>query len=362
MSIGIILIAFFSIIALLVLHEFGHFITAKRFGVRVEEFGVGYPPRLIGKKFGETLYSINLLPFGAFVKIYGEEGGIEDYRSFTGKPLWQRALIILGGVVSFWIISFILLSIVFGMGVSQAVPDAAEEGIKNPRVQIMGVSPDSPAKEAGLEPGDVVKKISFEGEEFLISKVKDIQSLSEKYKGKEIALEIERGGNIFSAFLMPRVSPPPGEKEIGVELIRVAEKSFPWWQAPIKGAETTANLTVSVIAGLGMVLESLAGGGGLPEGVQLVGPVGVGSMIARAAEVGIGYFLYFIALISVYLAVFNILPIPALDGGKLVFLAIEKIKGSAVNPKVEQGITAGFFVVLLILMIVVTTQDISRII
>ncbi|GAH75098.1 unnamed protein product, partial [marine sediment metagenome] len=112
----IILIVFISLIGLIILHEFGHFAIAKKFGVRVEEFGIGYPPRIFGKKIGETLYSLNLLPFGAFVKIYGEEGGIESAHSFTGKPIWQRALIILGGVVSFWIISAILLSIVFGGG------------------------------------------------------------------------------------------------------------------------------------------------------------------------------------------------------------------------------------------------------
>ena len=100
-----ILVAIFSLIGLVIIHEFGHFILAKKFGAKVEEFGIGYPPRLLGKKIGETIYSLNLLPFGAFVKIHGEEGGIENYRSFVGKPMWQRISIVLGGVVSFWIIS-----------------------------------------------------------------------------------------------------------------------------------------------------------------------------------------------------------------------------------------------------------------
>src|SRR3989338_3746478 len=113
--IATILIALFSLIALLVIHEFGHFVLAKKFGAKVEEFGVGYPPRIFGIKKGETIYSLNLIPFGAFVKIHGEDGGIEDYHSFTGKPMWQRLSIVLGGVVSFWIVAVIILSLVSGI-------------------------------------------------------------------------------------------------------------------------------------------------------------------------------------------------------------------------------------------------------
>src|SRR4030042_2621868 len=120
-----IFIVFFSLIGLVVLHELGHFIMAKRFGVKVEEFGVGLPPRIFGKKFGETIYSINLLPFGAFVKIYGEEKSIEDYRSFSQKPIWQRVFIIIGGVVVFWIVAFVILSIVMVLGVTTIVDDEA---------------------------------------------------------------------------------------------------------------------------------------------------------------------------------------------------------------------------------------------
>lgn len=125
-----ILIAFISLIALIVLHEFGHFILAKKFGAKVEEFGIGYPPRLFGKKFGETIYSLNLLPFGAFVKVHGEEGGVENYRSFTNKSIWQRVLIVLGGVVSFWIIAAILLTIVAGVwGLPVAVLDTDSQNL-----------------------------------------------------------------------------------------------------------------------------------------------------------------------------------------------------------------------------------------
>ena len=145
----LIIISFFSIIALMVLHEFGHFILAKKFGVKVEEFGVGYPPRIFGKKFGETIYSLNLLPFGAFVKIYGETERTEDPWSFGGKPIWQRALVILGGVVSFWVISFVLFSVVMSLGLPVGIEDEDTAGFKNPKVQIYEISQGSPAEKAG---------------------------------------------------------------------------------------------------------------------------------------------------------------------------------------------------------------------
>src|SRR5947207_13623349 len=117
------LIAFFSLIALMIIHEFGHFIIAKKFGVKVEEFGIGYPPRLFGHRFGDTLYSVNLIPLGAFVKIYGEEGGVDDYRSFSGLAIWKRMLIVLGGVIAFWVAAAIIFSVLFGIGASVPVGD-----------------------------------------------------------------------------------------------------------------------------------------------------------------------------------------------------------------------------------------------
>lgn len=154
-----IIIVFLSLIGLMVIHEFGHFVIAKKCGVKVEEFGIGYPPRIIGKKIGQTLYSLNLLPFGAFVKIQGEEGGIESAQSFSQKPIWQRASIVIGGVASFWLISAILLSVVFGIGTFQAISD--DEQVANPKVQIIAVAPDSPAEAAGIKVGDTIKKFSI---------------------------------------------------------------------------------------------------------------------------------------------------------------------------------------------------------
>jgi len=355
----VILIVFISLIGLIVLHEFGHFAIAKKFGVRVEEFGIGLPPRLIGKKIGETLYSLNLIPLGAFVKLYGEEKEIKEPRSFTGKPIWQRALIILGGVVSFWIISAILLSIVFGMGVPQAISDQAEA--VNPKVQIVAVASGSPAEEAGIKVGDAIKQLTINNQQLTINKVKQVQEFTKEHLGQAITLTIERGKEVFDATLIPRVLPPEGEGAMGVGLVRTALTSYPWYLAPIKGIEACFNFTGSIVVGLSQVFGNLIQGKGLPAGAQLMGPIGIGSLMTQAAHLGLTYYLQFIALISIYLAIFNILPIPALDGGKLLFLGIEKVRRRAVSQKIEQGITSIFFALLIALMIWVTIKDIIRI-
>jgi regulator of sigma E protease len=363
-----ILIAFFSIIGLLVLHEFGHFIVAKKFGVKVEEFGVGYPPRLFGKKIGETLYSINLLPFGAFVRVPqvdGEETSMEDSPALEKKPMGQKVMVLLGGVVSFWLIAAILFSIVFYVGAPQAISDEETRNLINVKVQILSVFPGSPAERAGIRIGDAIKEmkvIPATGEEKLeIEKIKQIQDFTEKHKGENVILTIQRGKKIFEASLVPRVSPPEDEGSMGIALVRTTDKQYSWWQSPVKGIEATFNMTGAVIYGWGSIIGGLIHGKGLPKGVQLVGPIGIGSLVNQAAQVGFTYFLQFIAMIAVYLAVFNILPIPSLDGGRLLFLAIEKIKGSPVNPKIEQNITVAFFGVLILLMIYVTIKDIRRI-
>ena len=257
-----IFITFASLIGLIIIHEFGHFVLAKKFGAKVEEFGIGYPPRLIGKKIGETVYSLNFLPFGAFVKIRGEQGEVEDYRSFAGKPMWQRYAIVLGGVVSFWVVAAVILSIVAGIW--------------------------------GLPP---------------------------------------------------------------------AFNPLPWYKAPIQGIEATGKLTYFVIQGWIMGLKDVLGIAELPEGVEMefFGPLGIFGLLQDYLAMGINYFLFLLSLIAVALALVNILPIPALDGGKLVFLTIELIRGRPVNPKVEQKITAVFFVSLIILMFFITIKfDIPR--
>ncbi len=345
-----ILIAFVSLTGLIIIHEFGHFILAKKFGAKVEEFGIGYPPRLFGKKIGETVYSLNLLPFGAFVGIKGEQGGIEDYRSFVGKPMWQRYLIVLGGVVSFWIVSAILLSIVAGVwGLPTEVSDEENRNLVNPTVQIVRVLPDSPAKAAGLKTGDIL--LDF-------SKIGDFQEFIQSHRGQEITLKFKRGQDTWEKNIMIE------EGILGVELVRIALKPYPWYRAPVAGAVATGQLTSNIVKGWLLGLKDVFGIAKLPEGLEMefMGPLGILDLLREYFARGINYFLFLISLIAVALALANILPIPALDGGKIVFLTIEAIRGKPINHKLEQRITSAFFILLIIMMIFITIKfDIPRV-
>jgi regulator of sigma E protease len=362
MMILTLIIAFFSLIALMIIHEFGHFIIAKKFGIRVEEFGIGYPPRIFGKKIGETIYSINLLPLGAFVRIYGEEGGVDDYRSFTSLKIWQRILIVIGGVAAFWIAAIILFSVVFAIGTVVPVGDQDVAGVANAEVKIIMVSQGSPADESGLKQGDTILSVK-NGDIVVVNKIKDFQDFIRQHLGQKISIEIKRGVDILDIPLTPRVSLPPGEGPVGIGLERMATliKQYPWYQAPIQGVIYTWQTTVNAIGGLFTVFTNLFSGKGAPEGASFAGPLGITVFLARAAEYGVGFFLYFIGTISVFIAIFNLFPIPALDGGKLLFLIIEKIKGRPISPKIEQAITVVFFVILITLSIFITVKfDIPR--
>ncbi|MEK7562335.1 MAG: M50 family metallopeptidase [Patescibacteria group bacterium] len=347
-------IAFFSLIALMIIHEFGHFIIAKKFGVRVDEFGIGYPPKIFGKKIGETIYSINWLPLGAFVRIYGEEGGIDDYRSFMGLKIWKRVLIVIGGVVAFWMASIILFTIVFGIGANIPIGDQDVQGVANSQIKIINVESGSPAGLAGLQEGDSLLEFK---------KIKDFQDFAKNHAGQQISLKIQRDNKVFDINLTPRTNPAPGQGAIGVGLERLATliNKHPWYEAPLQGVIFTWQTTANGIIGLYSLFANMFSGKGVPQGAEFAGPLGITVFLARAVDYGPGFFLYFIGVISVFVAIFNLFPIPALDGGKLIFLAIEKIMKKPVPIKIEQNITMIFFILLISLSIFVTIRfDIPR--
>lgn len=351
--------AFFSLIGLVTLHELGHFIVAKRFGVKVEEFGIGYPPRLIGKKVGDTIYSLNLLPFGAFVRMPGEIERLEDSNTFSQKPIWQRMLIVLAGVFSFWIMAAILFSIVMGMGVPTAISDNETAGIINPRVQIAGVAKDSPAEKAGLKIGDNIIEIkTVDAGSKTIDKVKELQDFVNIHRGRELTATIERGKDVFEVSLFSRENPPEGEGPLGIALVRVALLNYPWWQAPWRGILATVNLTHGVILGYADAIKNIFSG--LPSGVQMTGPVGIVSLFTQVGKLGVNYFLQFVGMVAVYVAIFNILPIPSVDGGKFLFLTIEAIRKKPISQKIEQNITVACFGLLILLMVFITIKDVIR--
>lgn len=358
-----ILIAIGSIGVLIVLHELGHFFLAKKFGVKVEEFGIGMPPRMFGKKWGETLFSINLLPVGGFVRMEGEEKRSGGPRSFSQKSVWQRLLIVAGGVLVFWIIAAAILGLLGATsGIPMAVSDEETQGIGVPRIQVVGVAQGSPAEHAGIRLGDTIAayQVAASPGPTEITKVSELQNLSEQYKGEELLLTIQRGSETMPISLAPRIDPPAGEGAMGMTLARTALVKYPWYEAPVQGALLTGRLTFNIVRGLGDLLASLAGGRGLPAGVQLTGPIGIVGLLTNSFDLGAPQFLFFLAVLSVYLAIFNTIPIPALDGGRMFFLLLEGLRRKPLPEKLEQRIIIASFSVLILLMIWVTVSDITR--
>ncbi len=354
---------FILVIGLLIfVHEFGHFITAKRAGIKVEEFGLGFPPRIFGIKRGETVYSLNLLPIGGFVKIYGEEGRPdkedekEAGRAFYNKPVRTRALILAAGVTMNLILAAFLLSLGYWLGLPSAIDDQVVDPEAN--VQIVQVAAGSPAEQAGLNAGDLIEKISFGQEQLVISQVGQVQEFVSVYQGQEIELVVQRGDESLERTLVPRANPPAEEGPLGIALARIAIVSYPWYRALLMGVTGTVNLAWAVAAAFGGLIWQLLTTGQLMG--EIAGPVGIFALTGQAVEHGFIYILQFAILLSVILAVINILPFPALDGGRLLFLAIEKIKGSPVNQKIERLTHMVGFALLILLMIVITWRDIGR--
>lgn len=355
-----ILIALASLIILVSLHELGHFFTAKKFGVKVEEFGLGYPPRLFGKKFRGTLYSINLLPFGAFVRIPEEPD--DSPSSFSNKPLWQRALIILNGALTFWLVGAILFSIIFMVG-SPTIVDDAETGLADLKVQISAIFPNSPAQAAGLKVGDVVLGAQAlaagpHSKAQNINRVKELQDFISDNKGQEVVLTIKRGGQTFELSAVPRLSPPAGQAPLGVSLVRTGLKSYAWYLALFQGIKATFEMTGAIISAYGQSLARIFQGA--PSGLELMGPVGIVGILSQGMGMGLSYFLQMIGFLSINVAILNLLPIPAFDGGKLLFLGIEALRKKPVSRPVEERITTVFFALLIILMVFVTIKDIRN--
>ncbi len=346
-----VLIVILTLVVLIILHELGHFLLARRYNAKVDEFGIGIPPRIWGKKIGETIYSINWIPLGGFVKIHGENQRIDDERSFSSKPLYQRALIIFGGVAAFFLIAIIIFSLTSFMGMRVAIDDSEEGLWDNPQVMIIGVVEGLPAIEAGIMPGDIIK--TAEGEK--VTKIKEVQDI---LQGKELVeLEIMRGKEVLFFEIISQETEEG--KMIGIEMARTAKKSYPAYSAPWQGVLMTARMTRITVSGFYHIARSLISEGKVPADMQLGGPVRIIDIGAGAAERGLSDYLYFIGVITVSLAVINSLPIPALDGGRLLFLGIEKLKGGPISQKIEYKLNTAFFFLLLFLIIILTYYDIQ---
>ncbi|MFA5076166.1 MAG: RIP metalloprotease RseP [Patescibacteria group bacterium] len=420
-------IIFIAILAILVLaHELGHFVTARMFGCKVEEFGFGFPPRIgslwtirrkelkkIGQKENirlevtdyktlngpeiieekiidqitevdreievverhlvwgnkdlavepgdqvDTVYSFNWIPLGGFVKIKGEDGdNRQEADSFGAKKVWQRAIILSAGVLMNLFLAVVILSLGFGLGLPQSLPVNLAElkgaKVRDVQTQILMVLDGGPAAAAGVQMGDTILKIDNQS----FGQVADIQNYLNQQVDQPVFFELKRGDQVITQEVVPTFRSDIQRGGIGVGLVQTGLVSYPWYQAIVKGVQSTGILIKMIVVAFYDIIKDLVGG--QKPAVEVSGPVGIAVLTGQVARMGFIYILQFIALLSINLAIINFIPFPALDGGRCLFLIIEKIRRKPVNQRLEAVVHNIGFLLLMLLIVVVTYHDVVK--
>lgn len=391
------ILLFVIILSLLVfVHEFGHFIVARKSGMKVYEFGFGFPPRAFGfykdpstkkwvfigrrqspvasrqsrlsnvvggeekqEEYPSTVYSVNWLPLGGFVKIKGENGEeAAEPDSFGYHPFWKKAAVLVAGVSMNFLLAAILLGVGFTIGLpadAELLQDPNAIVVEPAAAMVEQVEAGSSADAAGVLLGDIIRTIDGVS----IESSKDVIQYVQEQGTKEMTLAIDRGGEIHTFSLTPADTDGSGTPRLGIFLADAGVVRYPWYIAIWKGFLGAVITTVNIVIGFYLLLKHLILGQGLL--FDVAGPVGIAAVVGQSARLGIAHLINVTAMLSLSLAVINILPIPALDGGRLLFVTIEKIFGRPVPMKYEQTAHTIGFMLLMILIIVVTWRDVIRI-
>lgn len=354
-------ILFIVILSLLVLvHEAGHFFTALWTGMKVEEFGVGFPPRLFGWKRRGIRYSINWIPIGGFVKIKGETGeDRHDPEAFVSKPAWKRLLVLSAGVIMNAVLAVVLLSAGYLVGAPQVLDETTspQAVVRDVSVQVYTVLDGSPAQSAGLAVGDQIVSIDDQ----IVTDETQAQTYIKAHSDAVMHFAVKRGESYYTYELTPtQLAQVQDHKAIGIGMVRVGTVSYPWYLAPIKGAQATVAIGWQMIGALldlvrGLIVEQRVS-------IDLSGPVGIAMLTGQVAQLGFSHVVQFAALLSINLAIINFIPFPALDGGRALFVALEKFRGKPVSAKAETITHNIGFGLLMILILVVTYRDIAGLI
>lgn len=355
----LILLIFLFILSLLVfVHELGHFWACRIFGVRVEEFGLGFPPRIFRIKTKATVYSLNLIPFGGFVKIKGEEGAAkkDDRESFANRPIWQRFVITISGVLMNIVLTIVLFSFGFVIGFPLTFfeeKELANAKIKNQHIQIIKVIENSPAQKEEILPGDIVLEVDKEK----VSQISDFQRKIKEKKGEEVLLKIQRLDKIIEKKISLQEKSLSEQTHLGVFLAQKGIVSFTWYKAILMAGKITFSLIGQFFLTLYEIIKNWIIGKPVP--LEVTGPVGIAYLTSQMFNLGFIYLLQFTAFLSLNLAIINVLPFPALDGGRILFLGIEKMRGKR-DEKIENLIHTLGFLFLISLMVFITFKDVAR--
>jgi regulator of sigma E protease len=366
------------LVLLVVVHELGHAIAARRNGVVVEEFGIGFPPRAWGKKLKNgILFSLNWLPLGGFVKLQGEHDAANKKGDYGAATFWQKTKILLAGVMINWLVAAGLLTILAWTGLPKVLPDqftiAADTSLVRKPVEITVVAENSPAAMAGLAVGDQI--VRFDGEQIASS-----EAFAEKTsasKGEEVEIIYARDGVEYTTSATLRAENSDGAGFLGVGSGQ-REEIHATWSAPLVGVVTTAQFTLVTLQGLGDLVANLVTGVVLqfsPDqsaretaqanletaGNSVAGPIGIlGTIFPAAEQAGLTQLIFLTAIISLTLAVMNVLPIPALDGGRWFVTALFKLAKKPLTKEREERIQSIGFMVLMGLIVVVTIADVGK--
>ncbi|NBS41312.1 RIP metalloprotease RseP [bacterium] len=342
--------------ALVFVHEFGHFIVAKKSGMKVEEFGFGFPPRAFAIRKGDTEYSVNWIPLGGFVRIKGESGDTRNESdSFSAKPKWKRFLVLIAGVAMNFLLAAVLLSAGFMVGLPTSIEGELPKNatVAEAQLQVVTVANDSPAARAGVTAGDEL--VSMDGAVF------DTAELARDYIRANgdvgIVTVVKKQDDAFVTVTLTSedLTGAAGVHGVGLGLVKTGLVSFSFFPAIGHGFTAATSYTVEVVRSFADLIKNLVVTQSVS--VDLSGPVGIAVMTGQAADLGIVYLLQFAALLSVNLAVVNVLPFPALDGGRILFLLIEAIRRKPANHQVEAIVHNVGFALLMTLVLLVTYRD-----
>ena len=385
-----ILLGLFVMTVLVVIHELGHALVAKKNNVKVKEFGIGFPPKAKSKKLKDSIlgknveFSLNWLPLGGFVRLKGEYDSSKEKNSYGASCYWVKTKILFAGVAMNWLVAIVLFTILAWMGLPKIIDnqftvasDTKIETIKKSQVAVAKVLKNSPAEKAGLKSMDIIKKVDNKE----IKNYTTFTEIAEKNANKDINLEILRSGETKNIVVKPELNDKTKKGFVGVGLGQTRQKDMihATWSAPIVGVGTTAQLTWVTLTSLGDMVGKLSTGlinsFNSDEGVRkeasqkidqvsqnVAGPVGLlGVIFPEAGKAGIVSILFISAVISLSLAVMNALPIPALDGGRWATMTIFKLLKKPLTKEREENIQAIGMMILFGLIILITFADIGKV-